>query len=156
MLTPVSPIECVQARESASARLDGELPELDEVRLTAHLRDCADCRAFAEEAAALAAGLHAAPLERPETPVSVFLPHRGPVRAIRMQSAAAAVALVIVAAGASFVFGRALGTTGTTTPPAVTAADLVTLHSDFTQQHLLAMLSRLEPVPARPGRLQAV
>jgi predicted anti-sigma-YlaC factor YlaD len=156
MLTPVSPIECVQARESASARLDGELPELDEVRLTAHLLGCADCRAFADEAGALAAGLRTAPLERPETPSSVLLPHRGPLRAIRMQSAAAAVALVVVAAGASFVFGRALGTTGTAPPTTATAADLVTLNSDFTQQHLLAMLSRLEPVPTRTGRLQAV
>jgi predicted anti-sigma-YlaC factor YlaD len=154
MLTPVSPIECVQARESASARLDGELAELDDVRLTAHLRGCADCRAFAEETAALAAELRAARLERLET--EAFLPRRRRVHAIRVQSAAAAVALVAAAAGASFVLGRALGTTGTTAPPAATAADLVTLHSDFTQQHLLAMLSRLEPVPARPGRLQAV
>jgi len=156
MLTPVSPIECVQARESASARLDAELPELDDVRLTAHLRDCADCRAFAEEAAVLAAELRTAPLERPQTPITVFLPLRGPLRAMRMQSAAAAVALVVLAAGASFVFGRALGTTGTTVPPTATAAELVSVPSDFTQQHLLAMLSRLEPVPARPGRLQAV
>ena len=156
MLTPVSPIECVQARESASARLDGELAELDDVRLTAHLRGCADCRAFAEEAAALAARLRAAAVERPERAVADVPPYRGPIRAIRMQSAVAAVALVAVAAGASFVFGRALGTTGTTPPPAATAADLATVHSDFTQQHLLAMLSRLEPVPARSGRLQAV
>jgi predicted anti-sigma-YlaC factor YlaD len=156
MLTPVSAIECVQARESASARLDGELPELDEARLTAHLRDCADCRAFAEDAAALAATLRTAPLERPETPVADLPSYRGPLRAIRMQSAVAAVALVAVAAAASFVFGRALGTSGNTPPPAVTAANVVTLPSDFTQQHLLAMLSRLEPVPVRPGRLQAV
>ncbi len=154
MLTPVSPIECVQARESASARLDGELPELDDVRLAAHLRGCADCRAFAEEAAALAAELRTALLERPET--AVFLPRRRRVHAIRMQSAAAAVALVAAAAGTSFILGRALGTSGTTAPPTATAADLVSLHGDFTQQHLLAMLSRLEPVPARTGPLQAV
>lgn len=154
MLTPVSPIECVQARESASARLDGELPELDDVRLTAHLRGCADCRAFAEAAAALAVELRTAPLELPET--AVYLPRRPRVHAFRMESAAAAVALVAMAAGASFALGRALGTGGTPAPPAATAADLVSLHGDFSQQHLLAMLSRLEPVPARTGRLQAV
>jgi predicted anti-sigma-YlaC factor YlaD len=154
MLTPVPPIECVQARESASARLDGELPELDDVRLDAHLRGCADCRAFADELAALAAELRAAPLERPET--VVFSPRRRHMPAIRMQSVAAAVALVAAAAGSSFAIGRTLGTSGPAAPPAATAADLVRLHADSTEQHLLAMLSRLETVPARPGRLQAV
>jgi predicted anti-sigma-YlaC factor YlaD len=154
MLTPVPPIECVQARESASARLDGELPELDDVRLAAHLRGCADCRAFAEDLTALAAELRAARLELPDRPV--LLPRRRRVPAIRMQSAAAAVALVAAAVGSSFVLGRALGTSGSAPPPAATAADLLSLHADSTEQHLLAMVGRLEPVPARPGRLQAV
>ena len=86
----------------------------------------------------------------------VFLPRRRRVPAIRMQTAAAAVALVAAAAGSSFVLGRTLGTSGSATPPAATAADLASLHADSTEQHLLAMLSRLETVPARPGRLQAV
>jgi predicted anti-sigma-YlaC factor YlaD len=153
-MTPVPPIECVQARESASARLDGELPELDDARLDAHLRGCAECRAFAGDLAAVAAELRAAPLERPETVVS--LPRLRRLPAIRLQSAAAAVALVAVAAGSSFALGRALGTSGPASRPAATAADLVSLRADSTQQHLLAMLSRLEPAPSRPGRLQAV
>jgi predicted anti-sigma-YlaC factor YlaD len=154
MLTPVPPIECVQARESASARLDGELPELDDVRLNAHLRGCAECRVFTEDLAALAAELRAAPQERPA--IVIFAPRRRRVPAIRLQTAAAALALVAAAAGSSFVLGRAVGSSGSATPPAATAADLVSLHADSTEQHLLAMLGRLAPVPARPGRLQAV
>jgi len=154
MVTPVPPIECVQARESVSARLDDELPELDDVRLDAHLRDCADCRAFAAGVAALAAELRAVRLERPEA--VLFPPRRRRGAAIRIRTAVAAAAVVAAAAGTSFVLGRALGAGGTSAPPAATGADLASLHADSTEQHLLAMLDRLEPVPARPGRLQAV
>jgi len=147
MLTPVPPIECVQARESASARLDGELPELDGVRLDAHLRGCADCRAFAEQAAALAAELRAAPLERPEAPV--FTARRRLTQALRLQGAAAAVALVAVAAGSSFVLGRALGTGVPRPVAAVSAASPQNLDADSSQQHLLAMESRFTFVTAR-------
>ena len=154
MLNPVRPIECVQSRESASARLDGELPELDEVRLDAHLRGCAECRAYAEQLAAVAVELRAAPLERPEA--ATFLPRRRHLPAIRVQTAAAAAALVAAAAGSSFALGRALGTSGTPVQTVTTAADVVSLHADSTQQHLLAMLDRVQPVRARPGRLRAV
>ncbi len=152
MLNPVRPIECVQSRESASARLDSELSELDEVRLDAHLRGCAECRAYAEQLAAVAVELRAAPLERPEA--AIFLPRRRHLPAIRVQTAAAA--LVAAAAGSSFALGRALGTSGTPVQTVTTAADVVSLHADSTQQHLLAMLDRVQPVRARPGRLRAV
>src|SRR5262245_25225800 len=64
MLTPVPPTECMQAREAASLRLDGELSELESVRLGLHLRDCEDCRVYAREIAAITLELRAAPLEQ--------------------------------------------------------------------------------------------
>lgn len=154
MQNPVPPIECVQARESASALLDAELPELDDARLAVHLRGCAECRAYAGELAALTAELQAAPLERPG--IEVFTPRSRRVPAFRLQTAAAAVALIAVAAGSSFALGRMLGSGGPSVPPAATAADFRGLHADSTRQHLLALLDRVEPAPARPGRLQAV
>ena len=42
MLSQVPPNDCLRARESISARLDGELSELGVARLAAHLRGCTD------------------------------------------------------------------------------------------------------------------
>ena len=66
MLTPVPRSDCTAAREAASARLDGELSELEAARLDLHLRGCAECRVYAEGIQAIAAELRAAPLEPPQ------------------------------------------------------------------------------------------
>ena len=67
MLNLVRQSDCAQAREAASARLDCELSELEAARFELHLRDCAECRAYAHEIETITAGLRAAPLERPKT-----------------------------------------------------------------------------------------
>ena len=59
MLTPIPPTECSRARESMSAQLDGELSELGSARLSAHLRECPECTAYALEMGAIAARLRA-------------------------------------------------------------------------------------------------
>ena len=157
MLTPVPPTDCMLARESASVRLDGELSELEAARLDAHLRACADCRAYAEQVGAIAAQLRAAPLEPPAQPFA--LPRRRVFSGLRLQAAvaAAAVAVAALVAGSSFTLGQALTVHN---PPAGGGAgggDMLSLRADSTQQHLLAMLPELEPVPtARPGQLEAV
>src|SRR5258707_7588726 len=101
MLTPDHSLECSRARDAASARLDGPLPELDEARLDAHLDGCDDCRTFAAEAGALAALLRAAPLEQPRRPLVVpaFAPAPAPLVAskrpvVRVHALAAAVVLL--------------------------------------------------------------
>ena len=63
MLTPVPPSDCARAREFASARLDGELAELQAAQLEAHLRSCPECRAYAAGIEVITLGLRAAPLE---------------------------------------------------------------------------------------------
>jgi len=152
-MTPVPSIECVQARESASVRLDAELPELDTLRLDAHLRGCAECRAFAEELAALTAEVRAARLERPGT--AVVLPRRR-LPALQMRPVAAVAALVVVAAGSSFALGHAVGTSGPTVTTVSTVSNVSNVPADETLQHLLARLSSLQPEPRSPGRLKAV
>jgi predicted anti-sigma-YlaC factor YlaD len=159
MLTPVPPTNCMLARESASARLDGELSELESARLDAHLRGCGDCRAYADEIGAVAVQLRVAALERPGQ--QVVLPRRRALSGVRMQAAAAAAAVLVAAAAAvsSFTLGHAFTTshamqrlhgTGAT-------ADLASLRADTTLQHLLAMGADLEPVPtARPGQPEPV
>src|SRR5947208_138997 len=70
MLTPVPPSDCARARESASARLDGELAELQAVQLEAHLRFCEECRAYASGIDLITRRLRAAPLEQPPADAS--------------------------------------------------------------------------------------
>jgi predicted anti-sigma-YlaC factor YlaD len=138
MLTPVPPIECVRARESASELLDDELPELDATRLDWHLRSCAECRAYAAQLRALAVTVRTAPAEQPELPIRVEPRRRRP--AIRLQTAAAAVLLVGVASASSFALGSALGTGGSGSPRTSTASAAQNAQADSAQQHLLAML----------------
>jgi len=159
MLTPVPPTDCMLARESASARLDGELSELESARLDAHLRRCADCSAYAAEIGAIAVRLRGAALERPGQ--QIVLPRRRVLSGTRMQVAAAAAAVLVAAAAAvsSFTLGHAF--TATRSMPRLhgtgATADLASLRADTTLQHLLAMSADLEPVPAvRPGQPRAV
>ena len=136
MLNLVPPNECLRARESVSARLDGELSELGAARLAAHLRTCADCRGYAAELEQLTGLLRAAPLAVPE--VEIALPARRRIASLQIAA---------VAAGSSFALGRALGTGGssTATSAAVTGADIAGVRADSTQQHILAMVRHLEP-----------
>jgi anti-sigma factor RsiW len=157
MLTPVPPTDCMLARESASARLDNELSELENARLDAHLRGCAECLAYAEEIGAIAVRLRAAALERPAE--RLVLPRRRVFSGVRLQAAVAAAAVAVVAAvaGSSFTLGHFLGVRNSPVETSTVAADLLSLRADSTQQHLLAMLPQLEPVPrAHPGELEPV
>jgi predicted anti-sigma-YlaC factor YlaD len=137
---PVYPSDCVRAREAASRRLDGELSELEVVRLDAHLRRCSACREFADHAAAIVLQLRRAPLETPT--VAACVPRRRRAASMsRLQAAAAVVA--VVAAGTSFALGRvaARGRTTPTPKAAVTpSADLGSVRQDEVQQYLLALL----------------
>jgi predicted anti-sigma-YlaC factor YlaD len=157
MLTPVPPTDCMLARESASVRLDGELSELEAARLDAHLRVCADCRAYAAEVGAIAGQLRAAPLERPGE--QFVLPRRRVFSGMRLEAAvaAAAVAVAALAAGSSFTLGQVFGVHTAPVSESAPAGDMLSLRADSTNQHLLAMLPQLEPLPtARPGQLEPV
>jgi predicted anti-sigma-YlaC factor YlaD len=144
MLHLIPPNECSRARESVSCRLDGELTEFEAARLDDHLRDCAECSAYARQLHALATELRAAPLERPYITVFVAA-RRRPL--VRLQTVAAAAAVVVVAAGSSFAIGRAVGVHGSPSHPALrtVTADAVSLRADSTRQHVLAMLRGQEP-----------
>ena len=119
MLTPVPPSDCTRARESASARLDGELVELQAAQLEAHLRSCPECQAYADGIAASTRLLRAAALDQPASAMFTPMPQRR--RRIGVLPAAAAAAIVIAVAGSSFAVGGMLGRQSSTTPaPATT------------------------------------
>jgi anti-sigma factor RsiW len=111
LLSPVPNTDCDRAREGASARLDGELGQLDQARLEAHLALCAECREFAAGISAAAGRIRRTPLEA--APTEVFVAHRRSFVRPRVVTAAAATLLVAAAAGSSFVLGQQLGARGT-------------------------------------------
>jgi len=105
MLTPVPPTECSRAREAASARLDGELSELELAQLENHLGECAACAEYAQLITVTALELRAAALEQPSEPIAI--PNLR--RRVRLVPAAAAAAVVAGIAASSFALGGALG-----------------------------------------------
>jgi anti-sigma factor RsiW len=111
VLSPVPNTDCDRAREGASARLDGELGQLDQARLEAHLELCAECREFAARISAAAGRIRRTPLE--PAPAEVFVAHRRSFVRPRVVTAAAAMLLVAAAAGSSFFLGQQLGARGT-------------------------------------------
>jgi predicted anti-sigma-YlaC factor YlaD len=92
---------CARARESLSAQLDGELPEVEVDRLETHLLICPDCSEWAEQVRDVTSWLRATPLEEPAG--RFVLPRlRRSWRvssAVAVASAAAVVATMFVAPG---------------------------------------------------------
>lgn len=86
---------CERARAWASLRADGELSELEQALLEAHLERCADCRAFESSLGAIEALLRTEPLEPLPRPISVRRLRSS--RSLRLLQAAAAVAVVATA-----------------------------------------------------------
>jgi predicted anti-sigma-YlaC factor YlaD len=153
MLNLVPQSDCAKAREAASARLDGELPELDAARLDVHLRACAECRAYAAEIGTITVGLRAVPLEWPE--IRVIMPRR---RRVPVHTAAAAAAAVVLAAigGSSFALGRAFNGHGAATRT-VTGAAYLGVHADANHERLLAQLRAFQQVPVgQRGRVMTI
>lgn len=77
-------MNCEQALEAISARLDGVLSEEENRELEAHLASCASCRALLRELTELEDGLKELPVEAPETLVPSVM------RTIRAEKAAQA------------------------------------------------------------------
>jgi len=116
MLTPIPPTECTRAREAASARLDGELSELELAQLDVHLATCAQCAEYAVLIAATAERLRSAELAQPVE--TIVLPRRR--HGFRLVPAAAAAAAVAAIAASSFALGGALGSHAPRSHPAAT------------------------------------
>jgi len=134
MLTPVPPSECQRAREDVSAQLDRELSELASARLTAHLRDCDACAAYAREAEAIATRLRAAPFEHPKTRVTLPVRRRRP--ALQLAGAAAAAGIVALS---SLALGHALRSPSGGARTSTHSLTGPSLQQEIVSQHILAM-----------------
>jgi anti-sigma factor RsiW len=131
MLSQVPPTDCMRAREGASARLDGELSQLESAWLDGHLAGCADCRVFAADAGAVAGALRGADLE--PLPQTLFTPVGRDRRRVGGPVAAAVAALVVAAAAGSsalvgrLVADRSAGSAATVAAPSQLQVDPVIL-----------------------------
>lgn len=99
----ISPTDCVNARESVSVQLDGELPELELDRLETHLRFCPDCATWADQVREVTHRLRGAELEAPVTAGGFAFRRRtrrlAVSSAVVLASAAAVVATMFVSQG---------------------------------------------------------
>jgi anti-sigma factor RsiW len=71
MRASVLPIVCERVRGQVSLLLDGELSELEQRMVAAHLDRCADCREFETDVRRITVGLRTTPLESPRQPIVV-------------------------------------------------------------------------------------
>jgi hypothetical protein len=94
--------DCARARESVSAEIDGELPELELEWQRAHLRVCPACAAWAGRVQEVTQWLREAPLEEPLVAWAALPQRRRAWRvspAFAVASAAAVAASVVVGLG---------------------------------------------------------
>jgi predicted anti-sigma-YlaC factor YlaD len=90
--------ECERARASISAALDGELSELESLRVRTHLDGCDVCREFQASAQLSTTALRMAPLEPLSHPIALPSRRRRAL-GIRVPSAAAAAVLMVAFGG---------------------------------------------------------
>jgi predicted anti-sigma-YlaC factor YlaD len=102
--------DCERTRARVSLSLDGELSEIEQVSLRAHVGRCAECSGFERDLSALTKALRAAILERPA--VGARLPHRRSTSVRVLQTSAVAAAVVLAAA-----FGTLAGSLSSTDRP---------------------------------------
>jgi predicted anti-sigma-YlaC factor YlaD len=87
---------CELARGQISLDLDGELSELEQAALNAHVVGCGGCRAYRESAAGVTTLLRSAHPEQPEFPVVLSRRSRVRVPLRAVQAAAAAAVLAVI------------------------------------------------------------
>jgi anti-sigma factor RsiW len=89
-------VVCDRVRAQVSLELDGELSQLEQRMLTAHLERCAECARYAEDVRDLTRRIRSAPLAQMQRPVVVR--RRRPITTTRIQIGVAA-ALALAALG---------------------------------------------------------
>lgn len=108
------PANCERARAWASLRLDGELSELEQALLTAHVSQCDACHEYEESVSAAVLVLRSQPLEQVEHPVAMPARRRARVRPLGLARVAAVAAAVV---GMTTVLGTESPKRPSSSPP---------------------------------------
>ena len=95
-------MECDRARARASLALDGELSQVEQAVLRAHVGRCAACAGFARDLDALTREIRTTPLERPYV---AGMPPRRRSNGMRTLQLGAAAAAIAAAAGLGSLAG---------------------------------------------------
>jgi anti-sigma factor RsiW len=114
--------ECERARNWVSLGLDGELSQVEQALVRAHVGRCAGCADFARDLHGLTQELRRAPLERPSGQCGPVRRRRPGMRALQLGAAAAAVVLAAT-------LGSLVGSFSARQPAALTAAAPFPLHA---------------------------
>jgi hypothetical protein len=104
---------CERAREYASLRLDGELSELEEALLAAHLSRCEPCKSFDADIRMLTSELREAAFERPSEPIVIPGRRHAARQVLRVGTAAAVVAVALFAGAVETVLKPRTATSAT-------------------------------------------
>lgn len=86
---------CERVRGQVSVLLDGELSQLEQRMVAAHLERCADCAAFEATVSSFTEELRAAPFEVPRRPIVVRRTRRVSISALQV-GAAATIAVAVL------------------------------------------------------------
>jgi predicted anti-sigma-YlaC factor YlaD len=87
---------CERVRGQVSVLLDGELSQLEQRMVAAHLDRCADCRAFEATVRSFTEELRSAPIEFPRRPIVVRRARRVAFSARQVSAAAATIAVAVL------------------------------------------------------------
>ena len=128
---PAKTQRCERAREWLSLRLDGELSELAQKMLEAHLARCAQCREYEAEVVTMTRLIRATPLERPEHDFALPRGSRFGLSARRLAAVASGAA--VVGLGVAGALMPSSGLFSATPSVRVSPSD----NSDLVQQKLL-------------------
>ena len=96
MRASILPMLCERVRGQVSVLLDGELSQLEQRMVAAHLERCADCRAFEATVRSFTEELRAAPAELPRRPIVVRRTRRVSLSALQVSAAAATIAVALL------------------------------------------------------------
>jgi hypothetical protein len=141
--------DCRSTRELVSLELDGELSELDAVRLNSHLAACAGCRALRAELESVTLALRTAPLEPLRRQIA--LPQRVRVFMRPLQVGAAAAAIAVVA-GLAGVLGTLRYSGPAHRVPSVQTGEGLDALRDVRRPQLLHAARRTTPRVVQIGR----
>ena len=98
-------VTCTRVREQVSLRLDGELSELEQRMLDAHLARCQQCRAYSASVVEFTSALRAAPAVPLLRPVIIARARRVSIARIQI-GVAAALALAALGLGTQLSSAR--------------------------------------------------
>jgi len=149
MALRMQPRNCDRARAWVSLRLDGEISEIEDALLEAHLRRCASCREFEESVRGTVFALRAQPLEEIDHAVVVAARRRRLNMHPRLVASVAAALAAVTGVTTVLSSQAAKGpSTHTPTPPPVA---VVRDDQDIKQLRALRVLQLGGRPPAGSG-----